>query len=146
METADRFEVNYIPQYEYLAVPFEIAPGIVIPPGAYRFTRFRVEAQTSPHRALQAGSTTRFGSFYNGTLTQWEQYVKWTSPKGKLQFGVTTENNFGRMPQGGFVQRLWQLQSGYSWNPNLLLTSFIQYDTDSRNLGSNTPPLDSQAG
>ena len=138
METADRFEFNYIPEYEYLSAPFEIAPGVVIPPGAYRFTRFRVEAQTSPHRPLEAGSTTRFGSFYNGDLTQWEQYVKWTSPQGRLQFGLTTENNFGHLKQGNFVQRLWQLQSAYAWSPNLVLTSFIQYDSESLNLGANT--------
>ncbi len=138
METADRFDWNYIPEYEYLTAPFEIAPGEVIPPGPYRFTRYRIEAQSSPHRPIQAGSTTRYGSFYNGTLTQWENYVKWTSRQGRLQLGVTTENNFGRLKQGAFVQRLWQLQSAYSWSPNLVLTSFIQYDTDSQNLGSNT--------
>jgi hypothetical protein len=37
-----------------------------------------------------------------------------------------------------FVQRLWQLQPAYSWSPNLVLTSFIQYETDSQTLGSNT--------
>jgi hypothetical protein len=138
METADRFEFNYIPEYEYLAAPFEIVPGTVIPPGAYRFTRFRVEAQSSPHRAVEAGSTTRFGTFYSGTLTQWEHYIKWTAPKAKVHFELTTENNFGHLKQGNFVQRLWQLQSSYAWNPNLVLTNFIQYDTDSQNVGSNT--------
>ena len=47
-------------------------------------------------------------------------------------------NNFGRVREGPIVQRLWQLQSAYSWSPNLALTSFIQYDTESQNLGSNT--------
>jgi hypothetical protein len=87
---------------------------------------------------VQAGSTTRFGTFYNGDLTQWEHYVKWTSPKGRLQFGLTTENNFGHLKQGNFVQRLWQLQSSYAWSPNLVLTSFIQYDSESQNLGTNS--------
>jgi len=54
-----------------------------------------------------------------------------------LQLGVTTENNFGRLKQGALVQRLWQLQSAYSWSPNLVLSSFIQYDTESQNLGGN---------
>ncbi len=138
LETADRFEFNYVPSYEYLAVPFEIVPGVVIPAGGYHFTRFRVEAQTSPHRRFQAGSTTWFGSFYNGDLTQWEHYLKWTSGQGRLQVGLVTENDFGHLRQGNFVQRLWQLQTGYSWSPNLALTSFIQFDTESQNLGSNT--------
>jgi len=64
--------------------------------------------------------------------------VKWTSPKGRLQFGITTDNNFGHLKRGNFVQRLWQFQSAYAWSPNLVLTSFIQYDSESQNLGTNT--------
>ncbi len=138
LESGDRVEFNWNPQYEFLAAKFEIAPGVIIPPGSYRFTRWRVEAQTSTHRRLQAGSTTWFGSFYDGDLTQWEDYVKWTSSKGRLQFGLSTENDFGHLKQGNFVQRLWQLQSAYAWSPNLVLSSFIQYDTASQNLGANT--------
>jgi hypothetical protein len=138
LETGDRFEFNWVPTYEFLATPFEIVPGVVIPPGRYQFTRWRLEGQTSPHRAIQFGHTTWFGSFYNGDLTEWQNYLKWTAPRGRLQLELSTLNNFGHLPQGNFAQRLWQLQSAYAWNPNLILTSFIQYDSDSRNLGSNT--------
>jgi hypothetical protein len=138
METGDRFEFNWSPRGETLLVPFEISPGVVLPPGSYHFTRWRFEAQTSSHRPLQFGTTTWFGGFYNGHLTQQENYVKWTSPKGRVQVGLETENDFARLQQGGFVQRLWELQTSYAWNPNLVLTSFVQYDTKSQNVGTNT--------
>jgi hypothetical protein len=138
LETGDRFEVNWIPQGEILLAPFEITPRVIIPPGSYQFTQYRVEAQTSSHRPLQFGSTTWFGSFYDGHLTQWQNYIKWTSSKGRVQIEADTENDFGRMPEGNFVQRLWQLQGTYAWNPNLLLSSFVQYDTQSQNIGTNT--------
>jgi hypothetical protein len=137
-ESGDHFEFNWVPQYEFLPAPFEISPRAILPVGPYRFTRFRLEAQTSEHRVLQVGSTTWFGGFYNGHLTQWENYIKWTSPKGRWQVGVTTEQDFGRLRQGSFVQRLWQTQFAYALNPNVVLTSFIQYDTESQNFGSNT--------
>jgi hypothetical protein len=138
METGDRFEFNWIPTYEFLSQPFEIVAGRVIPPGRYQFTRWRLEAQTSPHRPFQFGHTTWFGTFFDGHLTQWENYAKWTSPKGKLQLELSTEQNFGHLDSGNFVQRLWQLQSAYAWNPDLILTSFIQYDSESKNIGTNT--------
>jgi hypothetical protein len=137
-ESGDRFEFNWNPHGETLLAPFEIAPGVVIPPGQYDFTRWRIEAQTSGHRPLQFGSTTWFGTFFNGHLTQWEHYIKWTSPRGRIQLEVETENDFGRLPEGNFVQRLWQLQGAYAWNPNVVLTSFIQYDTESQSVGTNT--------
>ena len=55
-----------------------------------------------------------------------------------MQLEADIENDFGHLPQGNFVQRLWQLQGAYAWNPNLVLSSFIQYDTESQNVGTNT--------
>jgi hypothetical protein len=138
LESGDRFEFNWYPHGETLLAPFEVAPGVVIPPGSYNFTRWRLEAQTSEHRPLQFGATTWFGSFYNGHLTQWENYIRWTSPKGRIQLDLDTENDFARMPAGNFVQRLWSVRAAYAWNPSLVLSSFIQYDTESQNVGTNT--------
>ncbi len=137
-ESGDRFEFNWNPHGEILSAPFEVSPGVFIRPGSYEFTRYRLEAQTSGHRPLQFGATTWFGSFYDGHLTQWQNYLKWTSPKGRVQLEADTENDFGRLPEGNFVQRLWQLQGAYAWTPNLVLTSFVQYDTESQNIGTNT--------
>jgi hypothetical protein len=138
LESGDRFEFNWSPEYEWLAAPFEITEGVRIPPGTYNFTRWRLEAQTSEHRPLQFGTTTWFGSFYDGSLTQWENYLRWTSPAGRYQVGISTDQNFGRLKSGNFVQRLWQLQTAFAWSPNLVLTSFIQYDSESKNVGTNT--------
>jgi hypothetical protein len=137
-ESGDRFEFNWNPHGETLLTDFEIAPGVVIPPGSYEFTRYRLEAQTSSHRSLQFGATTWFGTFYNGHLTQWENYIKWTSPRGRVQIEANAENDFGHLPEGNFVQRLWQLQGAFAWTPNLVLTSFVQYDAESQNIGTNT--------
>jgi hypothetical protein len=137
-ESGDRFEFNWYPHGETLLAPFEVAPGIVIPPGSYDFTRWRFEAQTSEHRPWQFGATTWVGTFYNGHLTQWENYIRWTSPKGKVQLDLDTENDFAHLPAGNFVQRLWSVRAAYAWNPNLVLSSFIQYDTESQNVGTNT--------
>ena len=138
METGDRFEFNWYPHHETLTAPFEISPGVVIPPGGYDFTRWRIEVQSSPHRILQAGTTTWFGGFYDGHLTQQENYVKFAPPGAHWQAEVDLENDFARLREGSFVQRLWQFRGAYSWNPNLSLSSFFQYDTESQNVGINT--------
>jgi len=138
LESGDRFEFDWDPRGETLLAPFEVAPGVVIFPGSYDFTRWRIEAQTSDHRPLQFGNTTWFGTFFNGHLTQWTNYVRWTSSKGKVQLDLDTENDFAHLPVGNFVQRLWSARAAYAWNPNLVLSTFIQYDTESQNVGTNT--------
>lgn len=137
-DSGDEFEISYLPQHEYLPAPFEIEDGVTLPVGSYTFHRIRVDAETSPHRPWRAGVDSSFGSFYNGRLLQQETYVEWTSPRGRWQSGLTVEQNFGRLDQGSFVQRLWQLNVNVAWSPNVSLTSFIQYDSDSANLGQNT--------
>ena len=46
-ESGDRVEVNWTPTGERLIAPFEVSPGVVIPPGSYHWTRYRLEAGTA---------------------------------------------------------------------------------------------------
>jgi len=137
MESGDRFEFNWVPTFEFLPEPFEITRGVAIPPGRYRFDRLRLEFQTSTHRWWEFGNTSWFGTFYSGRLLQQQNYLRFTSPRGAWQLGLNSEQNFGSLPQGAFIQRLWQVNGTYAFHPNLVLTNFVQYDTESRNLGNN---------
>lgn len=136
-QSGEHLEFNYAPQYEWIPGDFEISDGVTIPGGGYRFDRFRGEIESSPHRRLTAGSSVWFGEFYTGTLTQWEASVAYSSPGGHWQMRLETENNFGDLPQGSFIERLYQLRGVYAFNPGLILTSNLQYDSDTRNLGTN---------
>jgi hypothetical protein len=137
LESGDHIEFNWVPTYEYLPEPFEIAPGVIIPVGGYRFDRFRLEYQSSRHRPWEFGTTTWFGTFYDGNLLQQNNYLRFTTPSGKWQTGITVNQNFGTLKEGNFVQRLWQVNLNYAFSPNLVLTSFLQYDNESQNIGNN---------
>ncbi|RPI29799.1 MAG: hypothetical protein EHM61_00190 [Acidobacteria bacterium] len=138
LESGETFSLTYSPQYEFLPEPFEISDGVTLPLGGYRFNRVQIEAETSEHRPWQIETEIGLGSFYNGHLTQWASQLSWTSNEGRWQFRLEVENNFATLAQGNFVQRLWQPQIAFAWNPNIVLTSFVQYDTESQNLGTNT--------
>ena len=136
--TGEKVEITVAPQYEFLPAPFEIGEGVRIRPGSYRFNRFTILGETSRHRSWRAASSTTFGAFYSGRLTQSQNSIHWTAPRGRFQTGLTVEQNFGRLPEASFVQRLWQLETAFAWNANLSLASFLQYDSESGNLGTNT--------
>lgn len=137
-ESGEHLEANWAPEFQRLDAPFEIAPGVVIPPSDYRFDRFRVEAQSSEHRPWRIGTTVWFGDFYDGRLTQLGNFVTWTEPSGHLALSLEAENAFGYLRAGNFIQRLWQLRGVYAFDPDLSLSSFFQYDSQTRNLGMNT--------
>ncbi len=137
MESGDRVSVNWLPTLENLPVPFEIADGVTLPVGRYRFDRLIGEFQSSPNRRAHFGNTSGFGSFYGGRLYQQSNYIRYTSANGGWQTGVTVDQNFGRLPEGRFVQRLWQFNATYAVNSYTSLTSFLQYDSVSQSVGNN---------
>ncbi|HMC82896.1 MAG TPA: DUF5916 domain-containing protein [Candidatus Polarisedimenticolia bacterium] len=136
--SGEHLEANWAPQFEWLDVPFEVAPGVVIPPGRYHFTRYRTETQSSPSRPWRVGSTVWFGDFFDGRLTQWNSFAQYSTPAGRLQLEADGENDFGHLPEGDFIDRLLLLKAVYAFSPSLLLSVFTQYDSvDSPNLGLN---------
>jgi hypothetical protein len=137
-DSGDAIGIDIVPQFEYLPAPFRIVPDLTLAPGRYHFTRWGIGGKTSSHRSWQIGGSADFGGFYSGSLSEWKQSISWTSPRGHFQVGLEALNNFGHLREGNFVQRLWQVNLARAWNPNIVFTSFIQYDTESRNVGANT--------
>jgi hypothetical protein len=135
--SGDRFELNANPTGERLVEAFEIAPGVVIPVGAYHWMRYRVEVGTAQKRRLYAQVTWWFGDFYDGDLDQ----IIWTgawNPIPLVTVEFTGERNIGRLPSGRFTQTLIGNRLRLNISPDLSIASYIQYDTDSDAVGVNT--------
>ncbi len=136
-QSGDHFEANWQPEKEVLTQAFEISPGVIIPAGEYRFDRYRIQAESAPTRVWQVATTLWSGEFYGGHLVQWIPSMGWNAQDGHIRVTASAENDFVHLPGGSFVQRLMQLKSEYAWSPTLILSGLVQYDTDSRKLGSN---------
>jgi hypothetical protein len=128
-ESGEHFEFDWIPDYEALTQPFEIVDGVTLPVGQYHFDRYRFEAQSSDARPWRIGDVVEFGTFYPGRLTQTKPFVTWTTLEGNLRFELSNETDYGYLPQGNFIERLYQLKVAYSFSPDLELSSFAQYDS-----------------
>lgn len=136
-QSGEHLEANWVPKFERLDAPFEIARGVAIEPGRYRFDRFRIEAQSSDHRPWRVGTTVWFGTFFDGRLTQLVNYANWTSPSGRLFVSLDAEHDFGDLPAGRFIQRLWQWKTVYALTADLVTSAYVQYDSESREAGLN---------
>lgn len=136
-QSGEHLEANWAPQFERLFVPFEISKGVVIPAGSYHFTRYRVEAQSSEHRPWTVGATVWFGEFFTGRLTQSVGYASYTTRSGRQQIELTSENDYGNLPEGDFVERLHQLRWTCSFSPDLVFSFFTQYQVGSGSMGWN---------
>ena len=51
---------------------------------------------------------------------------------------LSGERNIGRLPSGRFTQTVTGTRLRMNFSPDLSLSSYIQYDTDSKSIGTNT--------
>jgi len=136
-DSGDDFEIGITPQGERLVEPFEVADGIIIPAGEYGFTRYEIQLETASKRPLSAEVQFSSGGFYNGTLHEFEFGTAWR-PSATFNLLVSGVWNVGRMPAGDFDQTLVAGRVLLNVSPQLQFSSYWQYDTESRVLGTNS--------
>jgi hypothetical protein len=135
--SGDRVEVNVVPTGERLVAPFEVANHVRIPAGSYHWVRYRIEEGFAPKRPLSGQLTWWFGGFYTGTLDQ----IIWTAawhPSALIALELTGERDVGDLREGRFVQAVTGARVRFNVSPDMQVSSYWQYDTQSRSIGSNS--------
>lgn len=136
-ESGERIEFNIMPSGERLTETFEISDGVIIPVGAYEYTRFRLEGEIAAKRKLNGRLSVWFGPFFDGNLSEYQARLNW-NPMAVLTFELSGTRNIASLPWGSFDQTLVGFRVRFNFTPDLQLNSFIQYDTDSQNVGINS--------
>lgn len=134
--SGDRFEVNVNPTGERLVAPFTVA-GVTIPPGSYQWRQYRLEVQSAQKRRLYNQLTWYFGGYYGGKLDQILWSGAW-NPTALLTVEFRGERDIGRLPTGDFTTNLVGNQLRINLSPDLSIASYVQYDTESESVGTNT--------
>jgi Domain of unknown function (DUF5916) len=135
--SGDRFEFNINPTGERLVQPFEVADGVSIAPGSYQWRQYRLEAGTAQKRRFYTQLTWWFGGFYDGHLDQIQYTGAW-NPTPLLTVEFSGERDIGRLPAGRFTETLIGNRLRVNISPDLSISSYVQYDTESDSIGTNT--------
>lgn len=136
-ESGERIEWNVVPEGERLLEPFEIADSVVIQPGEYSWVRYRIEGDIAAKRPISGRLSYWFGEFYDGSLDQIE--VRLVIKPWQLVTGeFTAVRNIGRLTAGRFTQDVFGARINFNFSPDLNLSSFVQWDNESRLVGANT--------
>ncbi|MGE5358469.1 MAG: hypothetical protein ACM3NQ_05575, partial [Bacteroidales bacterium] len=134
MESGDHFEFNYMPQFERLLEPFEIADGITVPVGTYQTTRWGIQVETANKRPWVLQSEMTWGGFYSGTRRELVFGAE-LKPSTHLAFGVEVERNDVTLIEGAFETQVVTVRVNYNFSPNVSWANLVQYDNESRVLG-----------
>ncbi len=125
---------DFNPTYERLFEPFEIAPGVVLPPGEYRFMPMRIFVTSAQKRKLQGSLGLTFGDFWSGTAKTIQTGLRYQLPP-KFVINLQTNQTFAQLPEGNFVARIYRTQINYAVSPFLSFATLVQFDNRSGNLG-----------
>ena len=120
--------------YERLFEPFEISPGVVLPASEYRFTPWRIFFTSAQKRRIQGSIGFNFGNFWSGTAKVIQTGLSYKFPP-YFSISLNTNQTFASLPQGSFIARIYSSRVDYAASPFLSVSSLIQFDNRSENLG-----------
>jgi len=122
--------------FERLDKPFEVSPGVFIPPGRYDYSEMVLNYGTDPSATFWTSGNFSVGDFYSGTIRtinagggyRYGQNISWT---------VNYIRNFIALPEGDFTTDLIGLRFNWSFTPKSYLQAFAQYNSQTGQVGTN---------
>jgi hypothetical protein len=132
--SGEQFSFSISPHRDVLPADFEVAKGVMLPPGSYRFTNYRFEVNSANHRALTLQSSYSLGQFYSGHYNEATVGLAFKL-KGYATLTFNADLVRGRLPQGRFSENVYQLKADFFLSPDLGLMNYIQFDDISNQLG-----------
>lgn len=127
-QNSSQTEVNFFQFTDALAQPFEIRPGIVIPPGTYHFDRPSLSYSSDTSKRVIFGLSEEWGDFYSGTRSRSEATLT-LRPTDHLLLSVSDSYNRVRLPQGDFSTNLLAGRASYNFSRKLLTNVFLQVNS-----------------
>src|SRR5688572_12569058 len=113
--------------HEGVRTPFEIYPGIFVPPGMYDHAEAQLVAMSNQGAPISVSMRATIGGFFGGDRVALNPTIRFRAGDA-----LTTELNYQRnditLPWGEFVTNLIRSRVSYSFSPRVFTQALIQYN------------------
>ena len=127
--------------FERLELPFGIAPGVVDPPGEYRFSDVGVRYLTHSGRPVSVEGVASAGEFYDGTHLS-SSFTLRLRPSRHLRSESVWVVDDVKLSSGNFTANVLRQRLAFALTPRLLTNVYVQY-SDLNDLASVNVRFDS---
>ncbi len=136
LNSGDLIGYDYTRNEERLFEPWTInfRNDVTLPARTYTFSAHKFFFFTSERRPVSLHADFGTGSFYSGTRKEFGGELAWRKDH-HLTTSFSWEQNWIRLPEGDFNTSLVMYRLDYSFTPFITLANFVQYDTESQNIG-----------
>ncbi len=125
------------PTYEVLSTPYAIFPGVIIPDGAYHFTTQHLQFSTPQSNPWVFSMSGEFGGIFSGHYHDIVPQLSLATPGGHFTSSLAAGAIWIYTPTGNGILRFAQMSVGYSFTPDLTLSTLSQYNNISHNVSEN---------
>jgi hypothetical protein len=133
----DRLFVGYSATYEFLPLPFPIAPQVALPVGGYDFSSGRAGFNLGPARRVTGLLSIERGAFYNGEKTTFAWSRGRVNLRPQLSLEPRVSIDWVDLPVGSFTSRLVGSRVTYTVTPLMFVSALLQYNSTSNSVASN---------
>jgi hypothetical protein len=136
-DNSDRFTAEVNDNYEFLQLPFQVSPGVVIPVGGYGFVDATLGYSFGQQRFVSGSLALTAGQFYDGNITTlaYSQGRVTVTKRFSLEPSFSISNV--HLPSGNFVTRVLRSRVDYGFSPRMFASAFLQYNHTDRTFSSN---------
>jgi hypothetical protein len=125
---------TFFPTWVILTVPFEPTNTISIPKGSYQFNRYQIRYSSDVSRKIGIIIYGTFGGYYKGNLISISGSFS-LRPSSKFNIVLNYEKNWLNKVDGNtsfIITNLISTEVRFAFNSKIQLTTFYQYNSDSR--------------
>jgi len=133
-QSGESFGFSVVRNHDVLPFDWTVSDGIVLSAGPYSFTSYRLNASTASHRPVVFEAGWNLGGYYSGHIDDINLGLT-LKLKGYATLGVDANLVRGRMPEGRFSDRVYQVKADIFLSPDLGFMNYIQFDDISNTLG-----------
>ena len=127
LKTGDRFELNFIQNFDRIDEPFDITDEIIIPQGKYWMYQYEVQFESYQARRLWTELRYRWGQFYTGTIRTVDSEVGVNINK-HFNINGSYTYNMVNMKEGNVITNELALYLNYAFSTKIDLSLFSQYN------------------
>ena len=113
--------------WDGLRQPFEVYPGIVVPPGEHGGLRLTFRANTDRRKWIFGRVQWDQGAFLNGQQSS-PTFQVILRDSGRFALDTTWNYRAIELPQGAFQTNLGNMRVTYNFSPSVFVQSLLQYN------------------
>ena len=113
--------------YEGVVSPFEIYPGVVVPPGTYEHAEAQLTLQSDQGAPVWGRIQVNAGGFFGGDRLRLNPQFR-VRVSDRFNTEVSWDRNDVTLPWGQFVTNLARTRVSYSFSPRLFVQGLVQYN------------------